>query len=50
MCSFRVGVVDGYGGGIGSTIVKKIKEYFSEDVEIIALFKGGCLWLITKFY
>ncbi|MDL1966363.1 MAG: DUF3842 family protein [Candidatus Desulfofervidus auxilii] len=37
MCSFRVGVVDGYGGGIGSTIVKKIKEYFSEDVEIIAL-------------
>ncbi|CAD7781396.1 hypothetical protein BLFGPEAP_02824 [Candidatus Methanoperedenaceae archaeon GB50] len=37
-------------GGIGSTIVKKIKEYFNEDVEIITLFKGGYPWLITKFY
>jgi len=24
-------------GGIGSTIMKKIKEYFNEDVEIITI-------------
>ena len=30
-------VIDGQGGGIGSTIIKKIKEYFGESVEIIAL-------------
>jgi hypothetical protein len=30
-------VVDGQGGGIGSTIVKRIKEEFGERVEIIAL-------------
>ena len=30
-------VIDGQGGGIGSTIIKKIKEQFGESVEIIAL-------------
>ena len=33
----RIGVVDGYGGGIGSTIVKRLKEEFGETVEIVAL-------------
>ena len=30
-------VIDGQGGGIGSTIIKKIKDRFGESVEIIAL-------------
>ena len=30
-------VIDGQGGGIGSTIIKRIKEHFGESVEIIAL-------------
>lgn len=30
-------VVDGQGGGIGSTVVKRLKEEFGERVEIIAL-------------
>ncbi|BBO71279.1 hypothetical protein DSCA_52090 [Desulfosarcina alkanivorans] len=30
-------VIDGQGGGIGSTIIKKIKELFGESVEIVAL-------------
>ncbi|MGD8703502.1 MAG: DUF3842 family protein [Desulfosarcina sp.] len=30
-------VIDGQGGGIGSTIIKRIKEQFGESVEIIAL-------------
>ena len=33
----RVAVIDGQGGGIGSTIIKKIKERLGESVEIIAL-------------
>jgi hypothetical protein len=33
----RICVIDGQGGGIGSTIIKKLKEYFGERVEIIAL-------------
>jgi len=33
----RIGVIDGQGGGIGSTIIKKIKACFGEAVEIIAL-------------
>ena len=33
----RICVIDGQGGGIGSTIIKKIKEHFGESVEIIAL-------------
>lgn len=30
-------VVDGQGGGIGSTIIRKLREAFGETVEIIAL-------------
>ena len=30
-------VIDGQGGGIGSTIIKKIKEAYEERVEVIAL-------------
>ena len=33
----KVCVIDGQGGGIGSTIIKKIKEQFGELVEITAL-------------
>lgn len=32
-----IGVIDGQGGGIGSVIIKKIKEVYEENVEIIAL-------------
>jgi hypothetical protein len=30
-------VIDGQGGGIGSTIIRKLKESFGEKVEILAL-------------
>jgi len=30
-------VIDGQGGGIGSAIIKKIKEYFEESIDITAL-------------
>ncbi len=33
----RICVVDGQGGGIGSAVIKKLKERFEESVEIIAL-------------
>ena len=33
----RICVIDGQGGGIGSAIIKKLKECFDETVEIIAL-------------
>jgi hypothetical protein len=33
----RICVVDGQGGGIGSAIIKRLKEEFEETVEIIAL-------------
>ena len=33
----KVCVIDGQGGGIGSTIIRKIKEQFGETVEIVAL-------------
>lgn len=33
----RVCIIDGQGGGIGSTVVKKIREVFQEKVEIVAL-------------
>ena len=32
-----IAVIDGQGGGIGSTIIKRIREVFAEEVEIIAL-------------
>ena len=33
----RICIIDGQGGGIGSLIVKKIREVFEERVEVIAL-------------
>lgn len=33
----RICVIDGQGGGIGSAIIRKLKEYFAETIEIIAL-------------
>lgn len=33
----RICVIDGQGGGIGSTIIKKIKTVYGESVEILAL-------------
>jgi hypothetical protein len=33
----KICVIDGQGGGIGSTIIKKLKDAFGESVEIIAL-------------
>lgn len=34
---FRIAVIDGQGGGIGSLVVKRLREEFGETVEIIAL-------------
>ncbi len=33
----KIGVLDGQGGGIGSAVIKKLREEFGEKVEIIAL-------------
>jgi hypothetical protein len=33
----RICVIDGQGGGIGSLIIKKLKDAFEESVEIVAL-------------
>jgi Domain of unknown function (DUF3842) len=33
----RICVIDGQGGGIGSTIIKKLKETFEETIEVLAL-------------
>ena len=33
----KIGVIDGQGGGIGSAIIRKIKETYGESVEVIAL-------------
>ncbi|MFH0810398.1 MAG: DUF3842 family protein [Pseudomonadota bacterium] len=33
----RICVIDGQGGGIGSIIIKRLKEEFAESVEILAL-------------
>jgi hypothetical protein len=33
----RIAVIDGQGGGIGATIVKKLKEVFGEHCEVWAL-------------
>ncbi len=30
-------VIDGQGGGIGSTVIKKLREFFGDTTEIIAL-------------
>ena len=33
----KICVIDGQGGGIGSTIIKKLKARFEESVEVLAL-------------
>jgi hypothetical protein len=33
----RICIIDGQGGGIGSAVIKKLKEVFEETIEIIAL-------------
>lgn len=33
----RICVIDGQGGGIGTTLIKYLKETFKEEVELIAL-------------
>jgi hypothetical protein len=33
----RICVVDGQGGGIGATVIKRLKEIYQEDHEVIAL-------------
>jgi hypothetical protein len=33
----KICVIDGQGGGIGATIIKKLKQVYEETVEIIAL-------------
>ncbi len=33
----RICVIDGQGGGIGSAVIKKLKDLFGETVEIIAM-------------
>jgi NAD(P)-dependent dehydrogenase (short-subunit alcohol dehydrogenase family) len=33
----RIAVIDGQGGGIGSLVVKRLKEEFADGVEVIAL-------------
>ncbi len=33
----KICVIDGQGGGIGATIIKKLKEKFEEKIEVIAL-------------
>lgn len=34
---FKIAVVDGQGGGIGSLIVKRLRDEFGDKIEIIAL-------------
>ena len=33
----RIAVIDGQGGGIGATVIKRIKEVYGERVEVWAL-------------
>jgi len=33
----RICVIDGQGGGIGSTIIRKLKDRFEEGIEVLAL-------------
>jgi hypothetical protein len=33
----KIAVVDGQGGGIGSAVIKKLREEFGESVQVIAL-------------
>jgi hypothetical protein len=33
----KIGILDGQGGGIGSAVIKRLREEFGEKVELIAL-------------
>ena len=33
----KICIIDGQGGGIGSTVIKKLKECFGESIEILAI-------------
>ncbi len=33
----RICVIDGQGGGIGSAVIRKLKDFFGENIEIVAL-------------
>ncbi|MFW5902107.1 MAG: DUF3842 family protein [Thermodesulfobacteriota bacterium] len=33
----KICIIDGQGGGIGATVIKRLREFFDEQVEIIAL-------------
>jgi len=35
--SMRIGILDGQGGGIGSAIIKRLREEFGEKMEVVAL-------------
>ncbi len=37
MAKITVAVIDGQGGGIGSYVIKELREHFSDEMEIIAL-------------
>ena len=37
MNSMRIGILDGQGGGIGSAIIKRLREEFGEKMEVVAL-------------
>ena len=37
MACKRICIIDGQGGGIGATLIKYLREEFSENVELIAL-------------
>ncbi len=33
----KICIIDGQGGGIGATVIKRLREFFEEQIEIIAL-------------
>jgi len=37
MKPMKICVIDGQGGGIGSTVIRKLKDRFGENIEILAL-------------
>jgi len=37
MKPIKICVIDGQGGGIGSTVIRKLKDRFGENIEILAL-------------
>jgi glycerate kinase len=45
---YTICVVDGQGGGIGAVVIKKLKDRFGEDVEIIALGTNAIIQTVKK--